>query len=49
MKAKRKTLRQAKENKFVDRNLVPVNPLTEQFEPKGPEDIRAHKKMAGGK
>ncbi len=40
--------KQAGDCKFVDRNLMGVNPLKEQFEPSGSEPIRQHHKMAGG-
>lgn len=33
--------------KFVDRNLMAVNPLREQFEPTDAEPVRQHAKMAG--
>lgn len=35
-------------NKVVDRNLVPVNPLKQQFEPTERAPVRQHFKMAGG-
>ena len=38
----------APEGKYVDRNLVPVNPLTTQFEPTDSSPVRQHYKMAGG-
>ena len=34
--------------KFVDRNLMPVNPLKQQFEPTDAEPVRQQYKMAGG-
>ena len=34
--------------KVVDRNLVPVNPLKQQFEPTEKSPVRQHFKMAGG-
>ena len=34
--------------KFVDRNLMAVNPKTMQFEPTPAEPVRAKYKMAGG-
>tara|TARA_R110000868_G_scaffold301_3_gene2518 strand:- start:1478 stop:1612 length:135 start_codon:yes stop_codon:yes gene_type:complete len=34
--------------KYVDRNLMPVNPLKQQFEPTPAEPVRQHYKMAGG-
>lgn len=34
--------------KFVDRNLMPVNPLKQQFEPTPAEPVRQQYKMAGG-
>lgn len=33
---------------FVDRNLLPVNPLKQQFEPTEASQVRQHYKMAGG-
>lgn len=33
--------------KFVDRDLMKVNPRTQQFEPTPSEPVRQHKKMAG--
>lgn len=33
--------------RFVDRNLMKVNPLKEQFEPTDAEPVRQHAKMAG--
>lgn len=33
--------------KFVDRNLVPVNPLKTQFEPTEAMPVSQHKRMAG--
>jgi len=39
--------RPADGGKFVDRDLMKVNPLTEQFEPKDPDPVRQHAKMAG--
>lgn len=46
-----KTPRMAKGNdeggKFVDRNLMKVNPLKEQFEPTDAEPVNQHKRMAG--
>ncbi len=35
--------------KFNNRDLKAVNPLKEQFEPKGSEPVRQRYKMAGGK
>lgn len=32
---------------FVDRQLIGVSPLKEQFEPSGAQPIRQHHKMAG--
>ena len=32
---------------YVDRNLVPVNPLKTQFEPTDAEPVAQHKRMAG--
>jgi hypothetical protein len=40
--------RVAQTGKVVERDLKGVNPLKEQFEPKGAEPVRAHYKMAGG-
>jgi hypothetical protein len=40
--------RPAKCGEFVDRNLVGVSPLKEQFEPAGSEPVRQRFKMAGG-
>lgn len=34
--------------KVVDRNLMPVNPLKQQFEPTDQSPVRQHFKMAGG-
>lgn len=34
-------------NQFKDRNLVPVNPLKQQFEPTPANAVRQHKIMAG--
>lgn len=34
--------------KFVDRNLLPVNPLKEQFEPTDASPVPQRYKMAGG-
>ena len=34
--------------KFVDRKLMPVNPLKQQFEPTTAEPVRQQYKMAGG-
>ncbi len=34
--------------KFVDRNLMNVNPLKQQFEPTPAEPVRARFKMGGG-
>lgn len=34
--------------RYVDRNLMPVNPNKEQFEPTDKEPVRQHFKMAGG-
>lgn len=33
--------------KFVDRNLLPVNPLKQQFAPTDAEPVSQHKRMAG--
>ena len=33
--------------KFYDRNLLKVNPLSEQFEPTESCPVHAHKRMAG--
>lgn len=33
--------------RFVDRNLMKVNPLKQQFEPTDAEPVRQHAKMAG--
>lgn len=33
--------------KYVDRDLVKVNPLKEQFEPTAAEPVSQHKRMAG--
>lgn len=33
--------------KLQDRNLAAVNPLKEQFEPRGSEPVRQHANMAG--
>jgi hypothetical protein len=33
--------------KYVDRNLMPVNPMKQQFEPTDAEPVRQHAKMAG--
>lgn len=33
---------------FVDRDLMKVNPLKEQFEPTDQSPVRQHVKMAGG-
>jgi hypothetical protein len=38
----------APEGKFVDRNLVPVNPLAQQFEPTDQSPVPQRYKMAGG-
>jgi small ligand-binding sensory domain FIST len=35
------------EGKFVDRNLMGVNPSKEQFEPTDANPVRQHKRMAG--
>ena len=51
MKAKSKSShsnKSAKGERFVERNLVPVNPLREQFEPTPANPVRAHFRMAGG-
>lgn len=32
---------------YMDRNLMKVNPLKEQFEPTPAEPVRQHAKMAG--
>lgn len=40
--------KQVQGGKFVDRNLMEVSPLKEQFEPAGAEPVRQHNKMAGG-
>lgn len=34
--------------RFVDRQLMPVNPLKQQFEPTEASPVRQHHKMAGG-
>lgn len=34
--------------KFVSRNLLPVNPKQQQFEPTPAEPVRLRYKMAGG-
>jgi len=34
-------------NKFVDRNLMKVNPKREQFAPTPAEPVNQHKRMAG--
>lgn len=34
--------------RFVDRKLMGVNPLKEQFEPTGAEPVRQRYKMGGG-
>jgi len=34
--------------KFVDRNLMAVSPIKEQFSPTDAEPVRARFKMAGG-
>ena len=48
MKSKQsKSSKPAKSDKFVDRDLCSVNPLKEQFEPKDPNPVRQHAKMAG--
>ena len=33
--------------KYRDRNLMPVSPLKQQFEPTPAEAVRAHARMAG--
>lgn len=33
--------------RFVDRNLMGVNPAKQQFEPTDAEPVNQHKKMAG--
>ncbi len=33
--------------RYRDRNLVPVNPMKEQFEPTEAEPVRQHARMAG--
>lgn len=33
--------------RFVDRNLMKINPLKQQFEPTDAEPVRQHAKMAG--
>jgi len=33
--------------KYRDRNLMPVNPMKEQFEPTEAEPVRQHARMAG--
>ena len=38
----------AQTGKFVDRDLCSVNPNKEQFEPREPNPVRQHYKMAGG-
>jgi len=34
--------------RFVSRNLGPINPKSQQFEPTDSEPVRQHFKMAGG-
>ncbi len=34
-------------NRFVDRNLIKVNPRKEQFAPTPAEPVNQHKRMAG--
>ena len=43
----KKAPREAGGAKFVDRDLCKVNPNNEQFEPKEPNPVRQHAKMAG--
>jgi hypothetical protein len=38
----------AGDGRYVDRNLVPVNPLTTQFEPTDASPVPQRYKMAGG-
>jgi hypothetical protein len=42
------SLKPAPDCKYHDRDLKSVNPMKEQFEPKGSEPVRQRYKMAGG-
>lgn len=48
-KAYKSPIKKANDEKgrFVDRNLMKVNPRKEQFEPTAAEPVRQHAKMAG--